>query len=114
MSCQRTKEECIEIISGLGNKFGVPPKLIAKLMLSDLDKSGMLSGEINIEALEAYTEDWKARGMPDYSKASGNFTGIVKTGFHRLISPRSSDCHYRLPFFCSQSRADCHCRAMKS
>lgn len=65
-----TKEECKKIISRLGFKFGVAPRLIAGRLLSDQDKIDMMEGNIPIASLEASVEVWRDNGMPDY--AHGN------------------------------------------
>lgn len=62
--------ECKKILSKLGFKLGVSPKLIATRLLSDEDKEDMRNGEVPIESLELHIELWMKAGMPDY--AHGN------------------------------------------
>lgn len=63
-----TTDECKKILSKLGFKLGVSPKLIASRLLSDQDKNDMRIGELPIEALKCHIEAWMASGMPDYVK----------------------------------------------
>jgi hypothetical protein len=62
-----TKEECKKILSRLGFKLGVSPRLISERLLSDQDKIDMLDGNFEISSLEASVEVWRDNGMPDYA-----------------------------------------------
>jgi hypothetical protein len=62
-----TREECQKILSRVGFKLGVSPKLIATRLLSEDDKQDMLNGLLPIEALEIHVKVWKDMGMPDYA-----------------------------------------------
>jgi hypothetical protein len=62
-----TKEECKKIISKLGFKFGVSPRLIVTRLLSDEDKEDMTKGFVPIASLEKSVEVWKLYGMPNYA-----------------------------------------------
>lgn len=61
-----SKEDCKKILSKLGFKLGVSPKLIATRLLDDDDKNDMMYGFINIEELELAVKVWMDNGMPDY------------------------------------------------
>lgn len=60
-------EECKKILSKIGFKLGVSPKLISARLLSDDDKRDMIQGKLEISSLEAFVEVWKENGMPDYA-----------------------------------------------
>jgi hypothetical protein len=62
-----TEQECKRILSKLGFKLGVSPKLIATRLLDDNDKQDMLEGVLTIVELEACIAVWQANGMPDYA-----------------------------------------------
>lgn len=62
-----TREECRKIIFNLGIKLGVSPKLISERLLSDIDKSDMLEGNLSIDALECHIRVWMKFGMQDYA-----------------------------------------------
>lgn len=60
------KDECKKILSRLGFELGVSPKLVALHLLSDLDKSDMMEGDLPIASLRAHIEVWRDNEMPDY------------------------------------------------
>lgn len=62
-----TKEDCKKIISKLGIKLGVSPRLIGLRLLSNLDKNDMMAGDLSIEALESNICVWMNNGMPNYA-----------------------------------------------
>lgn len=63
----KTPNECKKILFSIGIKLGVSPQLISSRLLSDIDKSDMMHGLIEISSLEAYTELWRDAGLPDYA-----------------------------------------------
>lgn len=62
-----TDDDCKKILSKLGLKLGVSPKLIATRLLSDEDKEDMRNGEIPIDSLEIHIKLWMKAGLPDYA-----------------------------------------------
>lgn len=62
-----TKDECKKILSKIGFKLGVSPKLIATRLLDDLDKVDMLRGDLPIASLECHIGAWVENRMPDYA-----------------------------------------------
>lgn len=62
-----TKKECKKILSSLGFKYGVSPKLLATRLLNDRDKGDMMRGDLTIESLECHIRVWMRYGMTDYS-----------------------------------------------
>ena len=64
-----SKEQCKRVLFKVGIKLGVSPKRISERLLSDVDKNDMMSGLLNIEALEAHTEVWRDNGMQDLNKS---------------------------------------------
>lgn len=107
------KAQCKKILFNLGIKFGVSPRLISERMLSDQDKDDMIEGVLTIEALEAFTEVWKASGMPDYANGRGiPYEGIKKGSRSRQTLPlreTQPSCYYQPPFVCPDWKSDCHC-----
>jgi hypothetical protein len=67
----RTEDECKKILSKIGFKLGVSPKLISTRLLSKEDKRDMLNGELSVETLIAHVKVWRDNKMPDY--ANGKF-----------------------------------------
>lgn len=65
-----TTEECKKILSRVGLKLGVSPRLISERLLSDRDKRDMLIGVLSIASLEETVEVWRDNGMPDYAHGS--------------------------------------------
>lgn len=63
----RTKDECKKILSKLGFKLGVSPKLIATRLLSEEDKADMLNGNLDLNSLESHIKIWIANRMPNYA-----------------------------------------------
>ena len=63
----RSKDECKKILSKLGFKLGVSPKLIATRLLSEYDKTDMLHGNLDLDSLELHVKIWVANKMPNYA-----------------------------------------------
>jgi hypothetical protein len=51
-----TTDECKKLLSKIGFKYGVSPKLIATRLLDDQDKVNMMTGDLKISSLEASVE----------------------------------------------------------
>ena len=66
-----TEQECKRMLSSIGFKLGVSPKLIALRLLDQESKQEMLDGVITAVILEAHVKVWMQNGMPDY--ANGKF-----------------------------------------
>lgn len=62
-----TDLDCKKILSKLGLKLGVSPKLIATRLLSEDDKQDMRNGDLPIDSLETHIRVWMDAGMPDYA-----------------------------------------------
>ena len=62
-----TVVECKKILSKLGMKLGVSPRLISERLLSDQDKTDMMEGILEISSLEFSIAVWMDNGMPDYA-----------------------------------------------
>ena len=65
---ERTKEECQRILSKLGFKIGISPRLVSLRLLSNQDKQEMLEGKFSEENLEQHIRLWIQNGMPDYAQ----------------------------------------------
>lgn len=63
----KTDDECKRILSKLGLKHGVSPRIIADTLLDESDKDGMRSGEVTPEQLDCAVGAWLDAGMPDYA-----------------------------------------------
>lgn len=61
-----TKQDCKKMLSSIGFKLGVSPRLISERLLSDRDKLDMMQGLISFASLEASVELWRDNCMPDY------------------------------------------------
>ena len=66
-----TAEECKKILSSLGFKLGVSPRLISVRLLSAQDKEDMINGLVPITSLEKAVEVWRDTGMRNYADGSG-------------------------------------------
>lgn len=73
--CELTTQECKRLLSKLGWKLGVSPKLIAERLLSEDDKSDLRRGALPNDALECHITAWIDSGLADY--AHGNPTPLV-------------------------------------
>jgi hypothetical protein len=95
-------DECKKMIFNVGIKLGVSPNLIATRLLSDLDKSDMLAGLINIVELEAHVEVWEGNGMPDYAHGLTETYEAEKKRLYQqsILRKNSEDSErvYRKPF----------------
>lgn len=72
-----TDLQCKRILSKLGFKYGVSPRLLAMRLLIDLDKDEMRVGVMEISALETHTSVWCGIGKPDVASGSIEPTEIV-------------------------------------
>jgi len=61
-----TVDECKKIISKIGLRLGVSPKLITTRLLDEEDKVNMMTASFEIVELEAAVKVWRDNGMPDY------------------------------------------------
>ena len=116
-SASLTTEQCKRILFKLGIEFGVSPRLISERMLNAQDKCDMLNGDLDIDALRASTEVWKASGMPDHANGTGIlYENDFKKGSNHpqthqkqaQVEASHEKCHYRKPFFCPEWKLDCH------
>ncbi len=76
-----TTDECKCMLSKIGFKLGVSPRLISTRLLSDDDKQDMLDGNLPIEALECAVKVWMDAGMPNYAHGDSTPYQQKKEGF---------------------------------
>ena len=60
--------DCKRMLSKLGFKYGVSPRLIALKLLSDEDKDDMRNDRLPEDALDCAVRIWVEQGMFDYAK----------------------------------------------
>lgn len=67
-----TATECKALLTKIGFKVGISPRLISLKLLSPGDKKDMLAGLYSQDEIEAHVRTWLANGMHDYvSQAIG-------------------------------------------
>jgi hypothetical protein len=96
-----TKYECQRMMSKIGFKLGVSPRLISERLLDDLDKSNMMAGEISIALLEDHTVAFMESGFPDYAHgktlSDEDKTSVIGNNKPKTLGSVNWD-KYRKPF----------------